>query len=143
MRLVAVVQAAAKKVPLAAAPAHVEGRRIASEIERVGLRLQWQKAQAEVGDIVLLFYGHDSESEVLTHPYLARVGRARRGPVRSSPGAAQVEARTVTKPVVLVLDNGPHPCQRAAGEPLLGGEAASALLDQGMAKRLTLPWYIW
>jgi len=24
-----------------------------------------------------------------------------------------------------------------------GGEVGSALLDQAMAKRLTLPWYIW
>jgi transposase len=35
----------------------------------VGLRLQLRKAQAEAGDIVLL-YG--DESEALTHPYLAR-----------------------------------------------------------------------
>ena len=39
-----------------------------SEIERVGLRLQLRKRQAEAGDIVLL-YG--DESEALTHPYLA------------------------------------------------------------------------
>ena len=38
-------------------------------MERVGLRLQLRKQQAEVGDIVLL-YG--DESEALTHPYLAR-----------------------------------------------------------------------
>ena len=42
---------------------------IAAEIERVGLRLQLRKAQAEAGDIILL-YG--DESEALTHPYLAR-----------------------------------------------------------------------
>jgi len=35
----------------------------------VGLRLQLRKAQAEAGDIILL-YG--DESEALTHPYLAR-----------------------------------------------------------------------
>ena len=40
-----------------------------SEAERVGLRLQLRKQQAEAGDIVLL-YG--DESEALTHPYLAR-----------------------------------------------------------------------
>ena len=38
-------------------------------MERVGLRLQLRKQQAETGDIVLL-YG--DESEALTHPYLAR-----------------------------------------------------------------------
>jgi transposase len=38
-------------------------------VERVGLRLQLRKQQAEAGDIVLL-YG--DESEALTHPYLAR-----------------------------------------------------------------------
>ena len=38
-------------------------------MERVGLRLQLRKRQAEAGDIVLL-YG--DESEALTHPYLAR-----------------------------------------------------------------------
>ena len=38
-------------------------------MERVGLRLQLRKQQAEGGDIVLL-YG--DESEALTHPYLAR-----------------------------------------------------------------------
>ena len=38
-------------------------------MERVGLRLQVRKQQAEAGDIVLL-YG--DESEALTHPYLAR-----------------------------------------------------------------------
>ena len=46
-----------------------KGRQIASEIERVGVRLALRKAQAEAGDIVLL-YG--DESEALTHPYLAR-----------------------------------------------------------------------
>jgi transposase len=39
-------------------------------VDRVGLRLQLRKQQAEAGDIVLL-YG--DESEALTHPYLARV----------------------------------------------------------------------
>ena len=38
-------------------------------MERIGLRLQLRKQQAEAGDIVLL-YG--DESEALTHPYLAR-----------------------------------------------------------------------
>ncbi len=42
---------------------------MAGEVERVGLRLQLRKQQAETGDIVLLF---GDESEALTHPYLAR-----------------------------------------------------------------------
>ena len=51
-------------------PRHtLKGRQIAGEVERVGLRLQLRKQQAEAGDIVLL-YG--DESEALTHPYLAR-----------------------------------------------------------------------
>jgi len=53
-----------------AAPRHtLKGRQSANDIERVGVRLQLRKQQAEAGDIVLL-YG--DESEALTHPYLAR-----------------------------------------------------------------------
>jgi hypothetical protein len=47
----------------------LKGRQTASEVDRIGLRLQLRKRQAEAGDIVLL-YG--DESEALTHPYLAR-----------------------------------------------------------------------
>jgi hypothetical protein len=51
-------------------PRHtLKGRQRESEVERVGLRLQLRKQQAEAGDIVLL-YG--DESEALTHPNLAR-----------------------------------------------------------------------
>ena len=65
------VQGAAKKKFRWRRPRHtLKGRQIADEIERVGLRLQVRKQQAEAGDIVLL-YG--DESEALTHPYLARV----------------------------------------------------------------------
>jgi hypothetical protein len=39
-------------------------------VERVGLRLQLRKQQAEAGDIILLF---GDASEALTHPDLARV----------------------------------------------------------------------
>ncbi len=53
----------------------MKGRQIANEIDRVGLRLKLRKAQAEAGDIVLLFA---DESEALTHPYLARAW-AKRG----------------------------------------------------------------
>ena len=43
-------------------PRHtLKGRQIAAEIERVGLRLQLRKAQAEAGDIILL-YGDESEA---------------------------------------------------------------------------------
>ena len=41
-------------------------------MNRIGLRLQLRKRQAEAGDIILL-YG--DESEALTYPYLARAGR--------------------------------------------------------------------
>jgi len=47
----------------------LKGRQAASEVNRIGLRLQLRKCQAEAGDIILL-YG--DESEALTHPYLAR-----------------------------------------------------------------------
>ena len=46
-------------------PRHtLKGRQTESEVERVGLRLQLRRQQAEAGDIVLL-YG--DESEALTH----------------------------------------------------------------------------
>ena len=44
-------------------------------MDRIGLRLKLRKAQAEAGDIVLLFA---DESEALARPYLARAW-ARRG----------------------------------------------------------------
>src|ERR1019366_2083047 len=69
-------------------PRHtLKGRQTASEGERIGLRLQLRKQQAEAGGIVLL-YG--DESEALTHPYLARAwaksGADLRGP---APGQAK------------------------------------------------------
>ena len=67
----ATVQGTAQKKFRWRRPRHtLKGRQIAAEVERVGLRLQLRKQQAEAGDIVLL-YG--DESEALTHPYLARV----------------------------------------------------------------------
>jgi transposase len=66
----ATVQGLAKKKFRWRRPRHtLKGRQTESEVERVGLRLQLRKQQAEAGDIVLL-YG--DESEALTHPYLAR-----------------------------------------------------------------------
>jgi transposase len=53
----------------------------------VGLRLTLRKAQAEAGDIVLL-YG--DESEALTHPYLARAWAKRGADLRvPAPGQAK------------------------------------------------------
>jgi hypothetical protein len=66
----ATVQGIAKKNFRWRRPRHtLKGRQIASEVERVGLRLHLFKQQAEASDIVLL-YG--DESEALTHPYLTR-----------------------------------------------------------------------
>lgn len=111
----------------------------------MGLRLALRKAQAEAGDIVLLFA---DESEALTHPYLARAWAKRGADLRvPAPGQAKKVAmmgaldhltrrlivhtsrskrsadfiallQTLdalygprpglpTKPVVIVLDNGP------------------------------------
>jgi transposase len=117
----------------------------------VGLRLKLRKAQAEAGDIVLLFA---DESEALTHPYLARAWARRGADLRvPAPGQAKKVAmlgaldhaarRLIvhssrskrsadfiallerldglygprpglpTKPVVIVLDNGPIHVSRA------------------------------
>src|SRR5271163_3670103 len=87
-RQVAVVQGVAKKNFRWRRPRHtLKGRQIAAEIERVGLRLQLRKAQAEAGDIILL-YG--DESEALTHPYLARAWALRGANLRApAPGQAK------------------------------------------------------
>lgn len=56
-------------------------------MNRGGLRLKLLKAQAEVGDITLLF---EDESEALTHPYLARAWAKRGADLRvPAPGQAQ------------------------------------------------------
>jgi hypothetical protein len=56
-------------------------------VDRGGLRLKLFKAQAEAGDIVLLFA---DESEALTHPYLARAWAKRGADLRVlAPGQAQ------------------------------------------------------
>ena len=114
-------------------------------MDRAGLRRKLLKAQAEAGDIVLLF---GDESEALTHPYLAHAWAKRGADLRvPAPGQAAKVAmlgvldwarrdlvvrtsRTkrssdvialleeldrrwgprpgeLTRPVVLVLDNGP------------------------------------
>src|SRR4051812_40793560 len=52
-------------------PRHtLKGRQDGDAVDRAGLRRKLLKAQAEAGDIVLLF---GDESEALTHPYLAHV----------------------------------------------------------------------
>src|SRR3954466_10950949 len=52
-------------------PRHtLKGRQDGDAVDRAGLRRTLLKAQAEAGDIVLLF---GDESEALTHPYLAHV----------------------------------------------------------------------
>ncbi len=56
-------------------------------MERVGLRLQLRRAQAEAGDIALLF---GDESEALTHPYLAHAWAERGTDLRvQAPGQAR------------------------------------------------------
>jgi len=58
-------------------------------MDRIGLRLQLRKRQAEAGDIVLL-YG--DESEALTHPYLARAW-AKAGASLVVVGSAEISNR--------------------------------------------------
>ena len=56
-------------------------------MERVGLRLQLRRAQAETGDVALLF---GNESEALTHPYLAHAWAERGADLRvQAPGQAR------------------------------------------------------
>jgi hypothetical protein len=56
-------------------------------VDRGGLRLKLFKAQADAGDIVLLFA---DESEALTHPYLARAWAKKGADLRvPAPGQAQ------------------------------------------------------
>ena len=57
----------------------LKGRQIAAEVERVGVRLQLRKAQAEAGDMILL-YG--DESEALTPLSGAGVGLLRGADLR-------------------------------------------------------------
>ena len=55
-------------------------------MDRAGLRQKLLKAQAEAGDIVLLFA---DESEALTHPYLAHVWAQKGADLRiPAPGPA-------------------------------------------------------
>ena len=127
-------------------PRHtLTGRQDPAAVDRAGLRRKLLKAQAEAGDIVLLF---GDESEALTHPYLAPAWAKKGADLRvPAPGQAAKVAMlgvldwarrdllvhtsrtkrsadfiallaaidrqwgprpgSTTKPVVLVLDNGP------------------------------------
>ena len=136
-------------------------------MDRAGLRRKLLKAQAEAGDITLLF---GDESEALTHPYLAHVWAKRGADLRvPAPGqaakvamlgaldwarrrllvqtsrtkrsadfialSAEIDRRWgpkpggATRPVVLVLDNG----------PIHTSKATRAALAQ-RAHRLTVEW---
>lgn len=65
----------------------MKGRQDAEEIERVGLRLQLRRQQAQAGDIILLY---EDESEALTHPYLAHAWAPRGADLRvAAPGQAR------------------------------------------------------
>lgn len=65
----------------------MKGRQDANAVDRVGVRLKLRKAQAEAGDIVLLF---SDESAALTHPYLARAWARRGADLRvSAPGQSK------------------------------------------------------
>jgi len=88
----------------------LKGRQIASEVERVGLRLQLRKQQAEAGDIILLF---GDESEALTHPYLARVWAESGADLRvPAPGQAKKVA------ILGSLDLGSRSLGTRMGKPL-------------------------
>src|SRR4051812_6985089 len=68
-------------------PRHtLKGRQDAEAVDRAGLRRKLFKAQAEAGDIVLLF---GDESEALTHPYLAHAWAKKGADLRvPAPGQA-------------------------------------------------------
>jgi hypothetical protein len=64
----------------------LKGRQDAAAVDRAGLRRMLLKAQAEAGDIVLLF---GDESEALTHPYLAHAWAKKGADLRvPAPGQA-------------------------------------------------------
>lgn len=73
-------------------------------MDRIGLRLQLRRHQAEAGDIILL-YG--DESEALTHPYLARAWAKSGADLRvPAPGQAKKMAMLgsldhVTRPLIV------------------------------------------
>jgi transposase len=83
----------------------LKGRQDADAVERVGLRLALRKAQAEAGDIALLYA---DESEALTHSYLARARAKRCADLRvPAPGqskkVAMLGARDAVTGALLVV----------------------------------------
>jgi hypothetical protein len=90
----------------------------------VGLRLQLRKAQAEAGDIVLL-YG--DESEALTHPYLARAWALRGADLRvPAPGQAKKVAMIGSlDPVTRQLIVHTSPTKRAATSSLTSSSSTT------------------
>jgi hypothetical protein len=78
-------------------PRHtLKGRQDAAAVNRGGLRRILLKAQAEAGDIVLLF---GDESEALTHPYFAHAWAKKSANLRMpAPGQAAKVAMLVMTP---------------------------------------------
>ena len=70
-------------------------------MDRAGLRRKLLKAQAEAGDIVLLFA---DEFEALTHPYLAHVW-AKKGADLRIPAPGQSTSWRLTRPARPVRDS--------------------------------------
>src|SRR5829696_6583930 len=87
LALAALGRAAAKGAFRWRRPRHtLKGRQDLDAVDRAGLRRKLLKAQAEAGDIVLLF---GDESEALTHPYLAHAWAKRGADLRvPAPGQA-------------------------------------------------------
>jgi len=115
-------------------PRHsLKGRQCGEEVDRISLRLAFRKAQAAVGDIVLLFA---DESEALTHPCPARAWARRGTDLRvSAPGQARkvammgaldwrdrrlIVATSKTRrsaDFAAFLENLDHPCGPKPGQP--------------------------
>ena len=90
----------------------LKGRQDPDAVDRSGLRLKLLKAQAEAGDIVLLFA---DESEALTHPYLAHVW-AKSGADLRIPAPGQAKKIAMFGPLDwaprdLIVSTSPHQAQ--------------------------------
>ncbi|MGI4941802.1 MAG: hypothetical protein ACRYHQ_14785 [Janthinobacterium lividum] len=73
-------------------PRHsLTGRQDRNAVERMGVRLRLRQAQADAGDVVLLYA---DESEALTHPYLAHAWAERGADLR-------VQARGASRKVAV------------------------------------------
>ena len=97
----------------------------------MGLRLQLRKAQAEAGDIILL-YG--DESEALTHPYLARAWALRGADLRvPAPGQAKKVA------IIGSLDHVTRQCLVVGHHRSLPSAAAISSLTSSNSTSCTVP----